>query len=103
MARYMPAGLVPVPLAGAAQSVALPGKSGLVLLSDRPIGAECPAHLLDDSITPVERLFVRNNGVPPAVARAEADDWTVGVAGEACISPRAFSVRELKTAFRTYT
>ena len=65
MARYMPAGLIPVPLAGAAQSVALPGKSGLILLSDRPIGAECPAHLLDDSITPVERLFVRNNGLPP--------------------------------------
>ena len=103
MARYMPAGLIPLPLSGAAQSPALPGKSELVLLNDRPVGAECPAHLLDDPITPVERLFVRNNGVPPAVARADADDWTVEVAGDACISPRAFSVRELKTAFRTHT
>ena len=103
MARHMPAGLIPVPLAGAAQSLALPGKSGLVILSDHPIGAECPAHLLDDPITPVERLFVRNNGVPPSVARSGADDWTVEIAGEACVSPRAFSLRELQTGFRART
>ena len=103
MARYMPAGLIPVPLAGAAQSLALPGKSGLILLSDRPIGAECPAHLLDDPITPVERLFVRNNGLPPSVGRNEADDWTVEIAGEACISPRTFSSRELQSEFQART
>lgn len=103
MARYMPAGLIPVPLAGAAQSFALPGKSGLILLSDRPIGAECPAHLLDDAITPVERLFVRNNGLPPSVVHSEADDWTVEIAGEACISARTFSLRELETEFRVHT
>ena len=103
MARYMPAGLIPAPLAGAAQSIALPGKSGLVILSDRPIGAECPAHLLDDPVTPVDRLFVRNNGVPPSVGRSEADDWTVEIAGEACVSPRTFSLRELQAGFRART
>ena len=100
MARYIPAGLIPVPLVGDAQSFALPGKSGLVILSDRPIGAECPAHLLDDPITPAERLFVRNNGLPPSAVRSEADDWTVEISGEACISPRTFSLRELQTEFR---
>ena len=75
----------------------------MIVLSDRPIGAECPAHLLDDPITPVERLFVRNNGVPPSVVRSEADDWTVEIAGEACVSPRTFSLRELQTGFRART
>ena len=103
MARHLPAGLIPVPLAGAAQSLALPGKSGLIVLSDRPIGAECPAHLLDDPVTPVERLFVRNNGLPPPVVRSGADDWTVEIAGEACVSPRTFSLRELQTGFRART
>ena len=103
MARYMPAGLIPVPLAGSTQSFALPGKSGLIVLNDRPIGAECPAHLLDDSITPVERLFVRNNGLPPAVARSEADEWTVEIAGEACITPRTFSLARLKGEFQART
>lgn len=42
MSRYMPAGLIPVPLAGLAQPFELPGKSGLIILNDRPIGAECP-------------------------------------------------------------
>ena len=103
MARYMPAGLIPVPLAGDAQSFALPGKSGLIILNDRPIGAECPAHLLDDPITPVERLFVRNNGLPPSIVRSEADGWTVEIAGEACVSPGTFSLRELQTEFRART
>ena len=103
MARYMPAGLIPVPLAGSAQPFALPGKSALVILNDRPIGAECPAHLLDDAITPVERLFVRNNGLTPSVAQSEAPDWTVEVTGEACLSPRTFSLRDLRTAFQSRT
>ena len=103
LARYMPAGLIPVPLAGDTQSFALPGKSGLVILNDRPIGAECPAHLLDDPITPVDRLFVRNNGLPPSVARSEADGWTVEIAGEACVLPRTFSLRELQTGVRART
>ena len=104
MARFMPAGLLPVPLQSSAQAFALPGKNGLIVLNDRPINAETPAHLLDDAVTPAERLFVRNNGLPPAVAAGTAEDWTVEIAGEACESPRTFSVRELKTSFehRTY-
>ena len=103
MARYMPAGLIPVPLSGSAQPFALPGKSGLIVLNDHPTSAECPAHLLDDAITPVDRLFVRNNGVPPADVPLEAGDWTVEIAGEACISPRTFSLRDLQAEFQAHT
>ena len=103
MARYMPAGLIPVPLAGSAQPFELQGKSGLIVLNDHPTSAECPAHLLDDAITPVDRLFVRNNGVPPADVPFDAGDWTVEIAGEACESPRTFSLRDLQSEFQTHT
>ena len=39
----------------------------LVILNDRPINAETPAHLLNDPITPSDLFFVRNNGIPPTV------------------------------------
>ena len=103
MARFMPAGLVPVPLASSAQTLALPGKNGLIVLNDRPVNAETPAHLLDDAVTPVERLFVRNNGLPPAVPAGSAEDWTVDITGEACESPRTFSLRELRASFQHHT
>ena len=64
-AKYMPGGLIPAALAQSDESFLIPGKSGLVVLNDRPINAETPAHLLDDPITPATRLFVRNNGIPP--------------------------------------
>ena len=61
----LPAGLTPVALTQAAEASVIPQKPGLVVLNDRPINAETPAHLLDDAITPASRMFVRNNGVPP--------------------------------------
>ena len=65
---------MPVPFAGNLASGLLPvaladdgtfGKDGLTLLGDRPLNMETPPHLLDDKITPGNRLFVRNNGIPP--------------------------------------
>ena len=61
----MPGGLIPAALAQAPEPFAVPGKDGLVYLNDRPINAETPAHLLDDDVTPANRLFMRNNGHPP--------------------------------------
>lgn len=78
------------------------GKQGLVLLNDRPLNAETPAWLLDDEVTPVSRLFVRNNGVPPAVTR-QADNWTLEVAGESCLRPRSFSLAQLKQEFEHHS
>jgi len=99
MARFMPAGLVPATLVHGQGSAVLPGKDGLIVLNDRPVNAETPAHLLDDPVTPAQRMFVRNNGLPPILGDDLADDWTFEVAGEACVSPRTFSVRELKVEF----
>ncbi|MGH6904075.1 MAG: twin-arginine translocation signal domain-containing protein, partial [Geminicoccaceae bacterium] len=63
--RQMPAGLIPAALADEPKEFALEGKDGLIVLNDRPVNAETPAHLLDDPVTPTARHFIRNNGNPP--------------------------------------
>jgi DMSO/TMAO reductase YedYZ molybdopterin-dependent catalytic subunit len=99
--RFVPLGLVPVALAETAVDTPIADKPGLRLLNDRPLNAETPAHLLDDAVTPARRLFVRNNGVPPA--RVDAADWLLEVSGEACEQARSLSVAELKRRFPHHT
>lgn len=95
--RTMPQGLVPA--AFASQDV-LVGKDGLTLLNDRPINAETPAHLLDDAITPTERHFIRNNGLPPD--ETDAAGWTLTVDG-LVDTPMQLSIEDLKSRFETVT
>ena len=56
--RSMPAHFIPLALAD--ESI-IQGKDGLVVLNNRPLSAETPAHLLDDAITPTERHFIRRH------------------------------------------
>ncbi len=76
--RNLPAGLIPVALAE--QALQLDGKDGLILLSDRPLNAECRADLLDDEVTPTARHFIRNNGNPPL--QSDAGRWMLEIDGE---------------------
>lgn len=99
-ARYMPGGLIPAALAQSDESFSIPGKSGLIILNDRPINAETPAHLLDDPITPASRLFVRNNGVPPSTWDINPLEWRVYIEGEACERPEVFTLGELQQRFK---
>ncbi|MEM7220598.1 MAG: sulfite oxidase [Pseudomonadota bacterium] len=73
------------------------GKPDLRLLNDRPINAETPAHLLDDEVTPAERFFVRNNGVPPT--DVDPANWSLTIGGESCLRPRSFSIAQLRSEF----
>lgn len=100
--RYMPAGLIPAALADEEGEFSLEGKHpGLVVLNDRPVNAETPAYLLDDRVTPADRLFVRNNGiVPQAIDR---DSWTLTIDGESVEKPVAFSLARLRKEFKHYT
>ena len=76
--RNMPAGLIPAAMAEETELSLFEGKDGLTLLNDRPINAETPPHLLDDSVTPNARHFVRNNGIVPQSALAmDAKGWTL--------------------------
>ncbi len=102
-AGHMPAGLIPTALAASDEPFIIPGKSGLVVLNDRPINAETPAHLLDDPVTPAARLFIRNNGLPPATDGIDPDAWRVEIAGEACLRPMSISIAELQSRFKAHT
>lgn len=102
-ARFMPAGVIPIALADANEQAGVKEESGLIVLNDRPVNAETPAHLLDDAVTPASRLFVRNNGVPPAVESIDPAQWMLEVAGESCIEPQSFTLARLKSEFRHYT
>ena len=102
IANRLPEGVQPIGL-DPQEPVELPGKSGLRVLNERPINAETPAHLLDDDVTPENRLFVRNNGHPPMLDGIAASTWTLEIAGEACTKPRTFSLAELREQFEEHT
>ena len=102
-AHLMPGGLIPAALAQSDQPFELPGKEGLVILNDRPINAETPAHLLDDRITPARRLFVRNNGIPPVTANIDPEAWQLKFGGESVEREVTLSVADLKKQFQHYT
>ena len=78
-------------------SAEIPGKSGLRVLNSRPLNAETPAHLLEDTTTPTHRLFVRNNGLLPADMAAEG--WQLRIEGESCVRPTVFTLAQLRSQF----
>lgn len=101
--RNLPAGFVPVALAQDSGLDLMSGKDGLIVLGDRPLNVECPVHLLDDDITPYERLFVRMNGLVPQTALdQDAEGWTLTVDGEV-ETPLELTLDELKSRFENVT
>ncbi len=100
-AEFMPGGLIPAALAQSDTPFAIPGKDGLIVLNDRPLNAETPAHLLDDNVTPHERLFIRNNGIPPSAI--DTDTWTLEIAGESAARSMTFTIAELKEKFEHHS
>lgn len=101
--RNLPPGLVPVALAQDTGQALMSGKDGLTVLGDRPLNAETPAHLLDDEVTPYERMFVRANGlVPQSALDGDAAGWRLVVDGEVD-TPLELSIDDLKSRFETVT
>ena len=102
-AHLMPGGLIPAALAQTDEPFEIPGKEGLIILNDRPINAETPAHLLDDRVTPAKRLFVRNNGIPPVTANIDAEAWQLQFGGESIARELTLTVADLKKQFAHFT
>jgi DMSO/TMAO reductase YedYZ molybdopterin-dependent catalytic subunit len=99
--RFMPPGYVPVALAQEA-GLDFPGKSpDLVVLGDKPLVAETPAHLLDDDVTPIGVHYIRNNGQLPEPV-SDPDAWTIVVDGEV-ERPLNTTLGELKGRFENVT
>jgi len=73
----------------------------MIVHNDRPWNMETSAHLLDDSFTPIEKMFVRNNGLTPTDLNAE--EWTLTIEGESVPNPKTYTLQELKSKFKHYT
>ncbi|MCY4303986.1 MAG: sulfite oxidase [Aestuariivita sp.] len=93
----LPIGFVPAALA---QGNILSGKDGLTLLNDRPVNAETPPELLDDGITPTNRHFIRNNGIPPE--DIDPKTWTLTIDGFVD-NPMTLTIADLRDQFDVVT
>lgn len=62
----------------------------MIVHNDRPWNMETSAHLLDDSFTPIEKMFVRNNGLTPTDLNAE--EWTLTFEGESVPNPKTYTL-----------
>jgi DMSO/TMAO reductase YedYZ molybdopterin-dependent catalytic subunit len=77
------------------------GKAKLTVLGDRPLVAETQAALLDDDVTPTDKLFVRNNGqVPEMPANPRA--WKIRIDGEVN-TPIEITLGDLMSRFENVT
>lgn len=102
-ARFMPAGLIPAAFAQSDDAFEITGKEGLIVLNDRPLNAETPAHLLDHEVTPAKHFFVRNNGIPPQPVDIDTKNWRLTFGGESVDAEVSFTLPELKQRFKHYT
>ncbi|MEL7427338.1 MAG: sulfite oxidase [Bacteroidota bacterium] len=101
-AKYLPPGLALLGLDG--DQAGLPGKHPeLTVLNDRPVNAETPAHLLDDQLTPADKLFVRNNGIPPPQKDIDPATWTLNISGEGVSKTISFTLPELQAQFEHHS
>lgn len=101
--RNLSAGFIPKAFAQDTGMDLMSGKKGLIVLGDRPLNAETPAHFLDDDITPYERLFVRMNGLVPQTALDQnAEGWTLTIDGEVETALQ-LTIEDLKSQFENVT
>lgn len=92
-----------VPAAFAQDAGSIPeSKSELTLLGDRPLNMEAAPHLLNDSVTPGNRFFVRNNGIPPDISEIDPASWTLTIDGEVD-KPLKLTIADLKSNFEIVT
>lgn len=73
----------------------------MIILNDKPWNIESRAHLLDDDITPVDKMFVRNNGLLPL--ETDPYNWTITIDGESVPKPKTYTLQALKEKFTHHT
>jgi DMSO/TMAO reductase YedYZ molybdopterin-dependent catalytic subunit len=81
---------------------ALKGKNPqMIVQGDRPWNVETPLDLLDDRVTPIDKMFVRNNGLIPE--KMDIRTWTLTIDGESAKTTKTYSLADLKKRFKHYT
>jgi len=73
----------------------------LILRNNLPWNVESPAHLLDDKVTPDDKMFIRNNGLVPETI--DVANWTLTIRGESVNQEKSYSLQELRTKFPQHT
>jgi DMSO/TMAO reductase YedYZ molybdopterin-dependent catalytic subunit len=97
-AAHIPAHYVPLALENA-----LNGKHpDLMTLSDKPWVVETPAYLLDDEVTPFDKMFIRNNGVVPE-EKIDVSKWSLTIKGESAKTTKTYTLNDLKAKFKAHT
>ncbi|MEO1406507.1 MAG: molybdopterin-dependent oxidoreductase, partial [Pseudomonadota bacterium] len=100
--RNLPRGISPL-ISAQTSSDLFPTKDrNLTVLGRRPVNIETPVHLLNDEVTPAEKMFVRNNGLTPRPETIDPSTWTLSIDGEVN-SPQVFTIEELEQRFETVT
>lgn len=97
----LPKGYTPLVLQGDDPYEMFGKHKEMVVLNDKPWNIEAKAHLLDDTVTPNDRMFIRNNGLVPKDIKLE--DWTLTIDGESVITEKTFSYSDLISRFKHHT
>jgi DMSO/TMAO reductase YedYZ molybdopterin-dependent catalytic subunit len=86
------AGMLPCSFSWADESVAVPGKEGMIVRSARFLDLEMPPEFFDSWITPVSHFFVRNHMHEPDTVNAS--EWRLTLGGEV-VNPLSLSLADL--------
>ena len=99
--KSMPAGYLPVIFQDKDLGDVLGKDREMMVLNKQPWNIESPAHLLDDKVTPVSKMFVRNNGLMPE--NISVKDWTLEIGGESVFERKTYTLEQLKSKFPLHT
>jgi len=101
--ELMPEGYLPVALQETDPFKLFKKDPAMVVLNDKPWNMEAQAHLLDDFVTPNKFMFIRNNGIIPEHIASSSSSWTLKIDGESAKSVKEYSLKDLRTKFKSYT
>ena len=99
--KNLPQGYVPLALEGTDPYKMFGKHKEMKVLNDRPWNIESLPHLLDDKVTPNEKMFIRNNGLIPE--NVDASTWTLTIDGESVSKSKTYSLSDLKSKFKHHT
>lgn len=95
----LPKGYIPMALQDTDPFELFAKDKEMTVLNRKPWNMEAKAHLLDDKITPNKYMFIRNNGLIPKIS--STTDWQLKIDGESVKTSKTYSLKELKTKFKT--
>ena len=99
--EFMPTGYTPVAFQDVDPFALFNKDEAMVVLNDKPWNMEAQAHLLNDPVTPNKFMFIRNNGLVPE--KIDEKSWKLTIDGESVVTPKSYTLNELKNKFKQYT